>query len=676
MSTSRTVWLGEFLGLILLLGSAGCTTPQTRSPLSVQAQAEAFSHFSLGLLAENNGQPADALRHFRETIRIDPGAPSAYTTAIAATLQLDRKEDALELSRQLLKQQPHRLSARLLAAQVQALTGHPAEAEHLLRSTLLDFPDRVEGRMATARFLIAEDRTAEAIHLLEPVREQHGDNAEFVNMLGTLYIGRARNLPSQPEARETILEGIGLIKKALDLSPGQPENWQQLGYAWLAIGETRKAQDVFKEAYDLFPSDLRIARPLLDLHLQHGEITQALDLCTEIPRNTRTTPEIWFRYINERVTQDQHEQLIHALESQIKEHPASPAFYYIRLGSLYLDLDKIPDAERILLPASTRFPDNSRLQTAVGYLYVKQRQYEKAYDLFRHIQESSPEAEWTSTPFFTFNRIVAAQQSGRLEEAAETLAASYTNNPAILNQTMRELLTDDDPPILGKSTIELLHAFRSLAPQARETLYYLSILQAAEQDYGPALDNARQFETLARGSDTNFLNGSFYYQYAMLHERAGLLPEAETLFRKAMHMGNQVLADSARNYIAYMWAERGEKLDMGLHLIQQALETEPDNAAFIDTLGWIYYMQGRYPEALDVLIKARKLLDSDSAILEHLGDTYLKLGDTRAAVEHWKKALKISPDEERLIERLKEHRVSPDGRPPPGHSPEDMQPHP
>lgn len=675
MRTSRNAWMYTAWGLSILL-CTGCTTPPMKPQLGVQAQAEAFSHFSLGLLAESNGKPADALRHFKETIRIDPGEPSVFASAISAALQLDRKEEALELGRQLVKQQPNQLPARLMAAQVQILTGHPEEAEILLRDTLADFPDQAENRLVYARFLISEDRTPEAIALLEPVRDQHGGHAGFIHLLGTLYIGRARTLPSEAEARPTILEGIDLIQQALGLSPDQPQWWHQLGYAWLAISETQQARDAFEEAYKLFPSDIQIARPLLDLCTQNGELDRALALCIEIPRSTRTTPEMWFRYINERIPPNQHEKLISTLESYIEEHPVAPAFYYTRLGSFYLDLDRIPDAERILLQAKNRFPDNNRLQTAIGYLYVKQQQYKEAYDLFRHIQATTPDAEWTSTPFFTFNLMVAAQNSGCLKEAAETLAASYTNNPAILNHTMHELLTDEEPVISSKSTIELLHAFRALTPEARETLYYLSILQAVEEDYEPALEHARQFETLARGSDTNFLSGAFYYQYAVLHERIGQLPEAEAQFRKAIDLGNQATADSARNYIAYMWAERGEKLEMGLQLIQQALEAEPDNAAFIDTLGWIYYMQGRYAEALDALKKASTLLDSDPVIWEHLGDIYLKLGDTRTAVEHWEKALEISPEEDQLIERLNEHRLSPDGRPAPADSPAGTQPRP
>jgi tetratricopeptide (TPR) repeat protein len=272
--------------------------------------------------------------------------------------------------------------------------------------------------------------------------------------------------------------------------------------------------------------------------------------------------------------------------------------------------------------------------------------------------------------------MVAAQKSGHLEEAAEALASSYTKDPVILNRYMQALLTGETP-VSTQSAIDLLNRFHTMSPEASETLYYLTLLQANQEKYEEALGNARQFEILATGSaSTNLLDGFFYYQYAVLHERTGNLEEAEVFFLKAIDLGNPVTAASAQNYIAYMWAERGEKLEMSLNLIKQALESEPDNAAFIDTLGWVYYMQGRYQEALVQLKKASELMGDDPVVWEHLGDTYLKLGDLQAAAQKWKKGLEIDPDHDPLIQRLEENGISPDGSPAPEDSPSDTLGHP
>ncbi len=75
-----------------------------------------------------------------------------------------------------------------------------------------------------------------------------------------------------------------------------------------------------------------------------------------------------------------------------------------------------------------------------------------------------------------------------------------------------------------------------------------------------------------------------------------------------------------------MYAERGQNLDEAIQLIEKALEIEPENGYFIDSLGWAYYQQGRYPEALRELKRAVERAKDDPVIFEHLGDAYAKNG--------------------------------------------------
>ena len=81
----------------------------------------------------------------------------------------------------------------------------------------------------------------------------------------------------------------------------------------------------------------------------------------------------------------------------------------------------------------------------------------------------------------------------------------------------------------------------------------------------------------------------------------------------------------ALNYLAYLWANRGIRLDDALRHIQAALALDPDNAAYLDTLGWVYYQQGRYADALDLLLQADRLRPNDPEILGHIEQTREKL---------------------------------------------------
>lgn len=104
-----------------------------------------------------------------------------------------------------------------------------------------------------------------------------------------------------------------------------------------------------------------------------------------------------------------------------------------------------------------------------------------------------------------------------------------------------------------------------------------------------------------------------------------------------------------------MWAERGLRLDTAYAYIQEALKYAPENGAFIDALGWIYYMQGRYEAAREQIEKAAAILPDDPVILHHLGDTLFKLGESEKAREHWKQSYMIDAENKSLAATLIEH---------------------
>ena len=93
-----------------------------------------------------------------------------------------------------------------------------------------------------------------------------------------------------------------------------------------------------------------------------------------------------------------------------------------------------------------------------------------------------------------------------------------------------------------------------------------------------------------------------------------------------------------------MWIERSENLEEAGQLIHRALELEPANGAYIDSLGWLYFKQGKFNEALTELLRAAELLpEPDAVVFEHIGDACDKLGRKAEAVLYWQKALQLDP---------------------------------
>ena len=98
-------------------------------------------------------------------------------------------------------------------------------------------------------------------------------------------------------------------------------------------------------------------------------------------------------------------------------------------------------------------------------------------------------------------------------------------------------------------------------------------------------------------------------------------------------------AAATLNYLGYMNADRGVKLEESLNLIKQALTFEPNNAAYLDSLGWAYFKLGKYDLAEENLNKAASHMSSDPTVQEHLGDLYQKTGRLKLAAAHWDRAV-------------------------------------
>ena len=98
---------------------------------------------------------------------------------------------------------------------------------------------------------------------------------------------------------------------------------------------------------------------------------------------------------------------------------------------------------------------------------------------------------------------------------------------------------------------------------------------------------------------------------------------------------------SAANDLGYLWAERGVHLERALRLIELAVKDEPENIAYRDSLGWVYYQTGQYPKAVAELEKAAKGEKPDAVILDHLGDAYWKANQAEKARQAWQRAVKV-----------------------------------
>src|ERR1051326_3151572 len=145
------------------------------------------------------------------------------------------------------------------------------------------------------------------------------------------------------------------------------------------------------------------------------------------------------------------------------------------------------------------------------------------------------------------------------------------------------------------------------------------------------------------------------FELGSTYERAGKKADAEKVFQQILdkHPDNT----QTLNYLGYMWAESGVNLERAQSMLQKAVAAEPRNGAYIDSLGWVYFRQGKLDLAEKYLTDATKLLPRDATVHEHLGDVLAKRGDVGRALEVYKPARKLEPeakDEAKLRSKIAE----------------------
>ena len=160
---------------------------------------------------------------------------------------------------------------------------------------------------------------------------------------------------------------------------------------------------------------------------------------------------------------------------------------------------------------------------------------------------------------------------------------------------------------------------------ARRQEFYKLALSAYEQALLLAPDDAK-----------------LHYYVAIAHDRLNQKPEAEKALRQSLILDG---GDAyALNYLGYWLLEEGGDPEEALNFIRSAIEKQPQNGYFMDSLGWGYYKLGRLRQALTFMERAVVLRPNDPLITDHLGDVYAAIGRQREAVYQWQRALVLLGD--------------------------------
>ena len=151
-------------------------------------------------------------------------------------------------------------------------------------------------------------------------------------------------------------------------------------------------------------------------------------------------------------------------------------------------------------------------------------------------------------------------------------------------------------------------------------------------------------------SNPDYVEALFWLGY--LYENYGQRSKALETWERGVKLDSSFAP--ILNCLGYTYAEEGIKLDLAEEMVKKALEEEPENGAYLDSLGWVYYKKGDIEKAKKYTLKAVDLI-KDPDVYEHLGDIYIGLGDQEEGVRYYQEGLLRFPGNKGLESKLKKY---------------------
>ena len=151
-------------------------------------------------------------------------------------------------------------------------------------------------------------------------------------------------------------------------------------------------------------------------------------------------------------------------------------------------------------------------------------------------------------------------------------------------------------------------------------------------------DAARSLDAAEKLADSQEEKIDVWFKRGAMFERQKNVAAAETEFRKIL----AVVPDNSPtlNYLGYMLTDRNVRLTEALAMIQKAVDNEPNNGAYLDSLGWVYFRMGRLQEAEDNMRRAVDLTPHDPTMRDHYAEVLFKASKVKEAIAQWEESLR------------------------------------
>ena len=467
-------------------------------------------------------------------------------------------------------------------------------------------------------------------------------------------------------------QAIDILKDAIKANPNDAEPYSQLAVIYAKyLKKTDEAVDYANQAIALNPQDIEAYQRLCEIELTAGEEKKALGALDRATKVHSDDAAFWTRLgklyvaiLFKSDSQPKPDELrrVNDVFKKAAEHADDDPSVLKDVADYYAASQQLKEAIPLYLRVLELQPDDANAREKLSSRFILTNQRAKAVEMLEQLIKQHPEKY---QPYDLLAQILddearSLQRAKQLDEAKAKfakVAANYEQslliNPNHAGTYLRlaELLLGPikDP---GRA-VKILTEARRRFPGAPEIVYYLALAQREAKQIQQAVATFEEaLHEAELDQDTEIVNAKFYFNYGATAEQAGLFEKAADLLRKSIAL-DPANAAEAYNYLGYMWADHNMYLDQAEDMIKHALQIEPDNGSYLDSLGWVEFRKGRFDQALADLLRAAKNIDhEDAVVFEHIGDVYLKLNRVPQALEAWQKALVLDPKNKKLAEKI------------------------
>ena len=472
--------------------------------------------------------------------------------------------------------------------------------------------------------------------------------------------------------QEDFPQAIDVLKDTIKANPKDADPYQQLAYIYAKyLKKTDQAIDYANRAIILNSGDIEGYQRLVEIEVAAGQEKKALevlDRATKVPSNDASfwlrLGKLYVAVLFKSDSQPKPDELKRTNEifRKAAEHAGDDPVILKDVADYYAASQQLKEAIPLYLHVLELQPDdaNAREKLATGFILTNQRG--KAIEMLEQIIKEHPEKY---QPYDLLAQVLdddarSLQRAKKVDEAKATfakVAANYEQslliNPNHVGTYLHLAELFLGPLKNADRAVRLLTEARRRFLGAPEIVYYLAIAQSeAKQTQQAVATFEEALHEAQLDQDNDIANARFYFNYGATAEQAGLYQKAADLLRKSIALDPANSAEAC-NYLGYMWADHNMNLDEAETMIKRALEMEPNNASYLDSLGWVEFRKGKFDQALINLLSAAKTADHDDpAIFEHIGDTYFKLNRSSEALGSWQKALTLDPKNKNLANKI------------------------